>query len=275
MRGKWLLTCVVMALWAGLGATGSGQAPKTPATYSGPRDKLHIYILVGQSNMSGRAKVEDEDRQLPKDLFLLDGASKWVPASHPFIQYTNVPNGADLGVIKAKGKTGLNFGLTFARRMLAANPDVAIGLVVNSQGGSAVDSWLKLSKKSNYDKTLERLAPAGKTGLVKGILWHQGESDLKLGEKYLERLAGVIEQFRKDFNDPKLPFVAGQLAPLPKDKERIAAFNQALLKLPALVPHTAVARTDGFKGNDIHFDSADTRELGKRYAEEMLKLQGK
>src|SRR5688572_26834022 len=88
------------------------------ATYTGPRDKLHIYILAGQSNMSGRAKVEDEDRKIPKNLFLLDAKSKWVQATHPFIQYTNVPNAADTRVNKAGGKSGLNFGLTFARHML-------------------------------------------------------------------------------------------------------------------------------------------------------------
>src|SRR5262245_13832554 len=55
-----------------------------------PKDKLHIYILAGQSNMSGRAKVQDEDQKIPAKLLLLDSAGKWTPATHPFIQYTNV-----------------------------------------------------------------------------------------------------------------------------------------------------------------------------------------
>ena len=67
----------------------------------------------------------------------------------------------------------------------------------------------------------------------------------------------------------------GQLAPLPKGKETIDAFNAALLKLPARVPHTGVARTEGFRGDDIHFGSEETRKLGRSYAEEMLKLQGR
>lgn len=239
------------------------------------RDKLHIYILAGQSNMSGRAKVEEQDLQIPKNLFLLNSQGKWAPATHPFIQYTNVPNAADARVLKSAGKTGLNLGLAFARRMLEANPDVAIGLVVNSQGGSAIESWKKGAKKSNYDKTLERVLPIKDTGLIKGVLWHQGEANLNQGEKYLEPLAEVIAQFREDLKNPNLPFVAGQLAPLTEGKEKIAAFNQALLKLPTRVPHSAVAQTEGFTGNDIHFDSAETRQLGQRYAEQMLKLQGR
>lgn len=238
-----------------------------------PKNKLHIYILVGQSNMSGRAKVEDEDRKIPDRLFLLDDAGKWAPATHPFIQYTNVPNAADKRVIQAKGTSGLNFGLTFARRMLEANPDIAIGLVVNSQGGSAIETWQKSGK--NYLKTMERVQPTLTTGTVRGVLWHQGEADLAMGEKYLEPLIRVIEQFRADLKDQKLPFVAGQLAPLPKDKEKIDAFNQALLQLPSRVAGTGTVQASDLSGKDIHFGSADVRTLGKRYAEQMLKLQAR
>jgi hypothetical protein len=254
-----------------LATTARAQEPLS--RYTGPKEKLHIYILVGQSNMSGRAKVEASDRQIPKNLFLLDGKGEWVQATHPFLQYTNVPSGVDNNVIKAKGKTGLNFGLTFARRMLDANPDAVIGLIVNSQGGSAIKSWEKTGKGSNYDKTLERIRSSQKTGVIKGILWHQGESDVALGDRYLDALSNVIAQFRKDLDAPKLPFVAGQIAPLPKGKEQIDAFNQALLKLPARVAQTGIARADDLSGKDIHFDSAETRTLGLRYAEAMLKLQ--
>ncbi len=240
-----------------------------------PKDKLHIYILAGQSNMSGRANVAAEDRVIPKNLYLFDANGKWVPATHPFIQYTNVPNAADIRVIKANGKNGLNFGLTFARQMLEANPDVAIGLIVNSQGGSKIETWKKGAKGSNYDKTLERVKQAQATGVIKGVLWHQGESNQSMGAQYLEPLKTVIEQFRTDLGDPKLPFVAGQLAPLPGQKDVIATFNASLRTLPELVPNTGVVRADDLSGKDIHFDAADTRTMGKRYAEQVLKLQGK
>ena len=251
------------------------QEAKPLARYTGPKDKLLIYILAGQSNMSGRAKVEEQDRQIPKNLFLLDAKGDWVQATHPVIQYTTVPNAADDRVIKAGGKSGLNFGLTFARRMLEANPDVSIGLVVNSMGGSSIQSWKKGTKTGNYDKTLSRFQPAQNSGIVKGVLWHQGEANLDLGENYLDALVPVIEQFRKDLDNPNLPFVAGQIAPLPKGKDKIQAFNQALLKLPTLVPHTRVVQADDLSGKDIHFDAVETRKLGLRYAEEMIRLQGK
>lgn len=241
--------------------------------YTGPKDKLHIYILVGQSNMSGRAKVEAEDQKIPTNLFLLDGKGQWTRATHPFIQYTNVPNAADERTIKAGGKTGLSFGLTFARRMLEVDKEISIGLVANSKGGSAIGSWKKGTKGSLYDKTMERVRPIMNTGTIRGVLWHQGESDLTRTDMYLDALAEVIAQFRKDLDNPKLPFIAGQIAPLAKDKERITPFNELILKLPARVPHTGVIRADDLSGKDIHFDSADTRKIGRRYAEEMIRLR--
>lgn len=262
-----------LALAAILMPISAASSQEEPTTYTGARDKLHIYILVGQSNMSGRATVEQPDRQIPRNLFLLDSKGTWTAATHPFIQYTNVPNTADERVLKAAGKVGLNLGLAFARKMLDAYPGVSIGLVVNSQGGSAIASWKKGAR--NYDRTLERIRPIQDTGVIKGVLWHQGEADQKLNERYLEPLANVIAQFREDLRQPNLPFVAGQIAPLAKETETIQAFNDALLKLPMRVPQTAVARSDGLKGSDIHFDSADTRKLGERYAEQMLRLQGK
>jgi hypothetical protein len=98
-----------------LAPTAHSQEAKL-ARYTGPKEKLHIYILVGQSNMSGRARVETEDREIPKNLFLLDSQGGLGAGNASFIQYTNVPNGADENAIKAKGKTGLNLGLAFARR---------------------------------------------------------------------------------------------------------------------------------------------------------------
>ena len=43
----------------------------------------------------------------------------------------------------------------------------------------------------------------------------------------------------------------------------------------ALIGTTALVQAADLSGKDIHFDSAETRTLGNRYAEQMLKLQGK
>src|SRR5262249_32688800 len=124
-----------------------------PAPYAGPKDKLHVYILVGQSNMSGRARVEAEDQNIPKNLYLLDGKGDWGPATPRSVQNPTARNGPEGGVKRGGGRVGLTLGWGFARRMLEANPGIAVGLVVNPQGGSALASWKKGAKGSNYDRT--------------------------------------------------------------------------------------------------------------------------
>ena len=52
-----------------------------------------------------------------------------------------------------------------------------------------------------------------KDGVLKGILWHQGESDSRAGpaEVYEKKLHDLISRFRKELNAPEVPFIAGQM----------------------------------------------------------------
>ena len=56
-----------------------------------------------------------------------------------------------------------------------------------------------------------------KYGNLKGILWHQGESDSnpQNADKYKQRLKNLISNFRKDLNADKVPFIIGQLGQFP------------------------------------------------------------
>ncbi|HEX8916483.1 MAG TPA: sialate O-acetylesterase, partial [Humisphaera sp.] len=47
------------------------------------KDKFLLFLLVGQSNMAGRGKVEDEDRKPHPRVVSLDKAGQWVPAVDP------------------------------------------------------------------------------------------------------------------------------------------------------------------------------------------------
>ena len=50
-------------------------------------------------------------------------------------------------------------------------------------------------------------------GTLKGILWHQGESDSRTGlaEVYEKKLHDLIARFRKELNVQQVPFLAGQM----------------------------------------------------------------
>src|SRR5690606_20034235 len=58
--------------------TGALQAP--PGV---KKENFHLYLLVGQSNMAGRGKVEEVDKEVHPRVFSLGKESTWVPAQEP------------------------------------------------------------------------------------------------------------------------------------------------------------------------------------------------
>ena len=52
--------------------------------YDGPKDKLHVYLLIGQSNMAGRAAIPVEDAGPLENCYLLNAQDSWEVAQNPF-----------------------------------------------------------------------------------------------------------------------------------------------------------------------------------------------
>lgn len=233
--------------------------PATPAEAPAPKN-LHIYLLIGQSNMAGRAPLTDDLKDIIDRCYLLNDQNQWVPARNPLNIYSTIGKGG--------GMQQLGPGFAFAKTMLQADADMQIGLVVNARGGSSIEQWLDNS--DYYREARKRTREALKLGgTLKGVLWHQGESNSKKPEPYLEQLKTLIANLRGDFNDNDLPFVAGQIRFDPHQP-----INDVIAKLPDAVHHTAYASSRGLKTQDQwHFDTASQLELGKRYADAMLKLQ--
>ena len=224
-----------------------------------PPDDLEIYLLIGQSNMAGRAPIPKDASDTLGRCGLLNAEGEWEHAENPLNIYSTIRKGPDM--------QKLNPGYSFAQKMLEADPTKNIGLIVNARGGSKIEQWLG---KSKYYWGIRGRAKAFKdSGQIKGVLWHQGESDSKHPENYLSQLKSLIANLRADLGDPNLPFVAGQITNTPP-----MSINEEIAKLPEEVHLTAVASSEGLKTYDRwHFDTKSQLELGKRYAEAMLKLQ--
>lgn len=234
-----------------------------------PREKFHLFLLTGQSNMAGRGTVEAEDKQPHPRVLMLDKSGAWVPAVDP------------LHFDKPSAGTGL--GKTFAIRIAEANPGITIGLIPCAVGGSPIDSWkpgvfYPATKSHPWDDAMKRAHLALKDGTLKGILWHQGESDSQpaLAPAYEAKLHDLIARMRKELDAPDAPFIAGQMgkfdgAPWDDNRKLVDAAHQAL---PAKVKGTAFVSSQGLnhKGDRLHFDAASFREFGKRYAEAFLKM---
>jgi hypothetical protein len=179
---------------------------------------------------------------------------------------------------------GVGPGFAFGRAMAEAHPSVRIGLVPGAVGGSSIRAWLpnEVHRQTNsrpWDDALSRtfrvLAQQG--GELKGIIWHQGESDSnEFAPQYEDALVDLVERFRREFQNPDLPFVVAPLAPFYVSGNPVGAeINAAIAHLPERLPYTAVVSAEGLtsKPDNIHFDTASSRELGRRYAEAMLALE--
>jgi len=206
--------------------------------------------------MAGRAKYTEKDAGPIDRCYLLNGTDQWEAAKNPLNRYSTIRKGLNM--------QKLNPGYSFAKTMLKKQRQISIGLIVNAKGGTKIKQWGKGTPF--YKDAIRRTKEAQKSGTLKGILWHQGESNEKNPEGYLLKLQALVKNLRADLDSPNLPFVAGQVIKLP-------AINKQIAQLPSKMPATGFVSSEGLKGQDRwHFDTKSMMELGERYAEAMLKI---
>ncbi|RXK53706.1 sialate O-acetylesterase [Oleiharenicola lentus] len=217
---------------------------------------MKIFLLIGQSNMAGRGKVESGDQTPHPRVWVLNKELAWVPAVDPL--HFDRPE-----------RIGTGLGKTFGAVIADANPDAVIGLVPAAFGGSALDEWAP--GRTHYVNAVARAKEALKRGQLAGILWHQGESDRAPDQAatYADRFKKFITQLRADLGAPDVPVIVGEIGRFCPNEGPV---NAALRSLPALVPHCALVSSDGLPGRPeepevLHFESPGFRELGRRYAQ--------
>ena len=239
-------------------ASLASPQPVTPPA----REKFHLYLLVGQSNMVGRDTRTLASQVENPRILALNGPGQWIVAREPM----------------HVGGTGVGPGIPFAAEMLKANPDITIGLVPCAVGGTPLRRWVKGGDL--YERAIQRAKRAAQTGILKGVLWHQGESDTEKkenAETYHQRLAQMLSDLRIDLEQPNLPVVVGQLGEFldPKKYVYVDLVRQGIAQIPSAVPHTNFADSSGLgdKGDKLHFSADAEKELGARLAAAMRKLQ--
>jgi hypothetical protein len=128
-----------------------------------------------------------------------------------------------------------------------------------------------------YKRLVDMAKIARKDGVIKGILVHQGESNSS-DKEWPNKIKAIYNDLMKELElDPKdVPLLAGEL----KSKEQggiCYAFNTDILPgLQNTIPNSFIVSSAGCTGvkDGFHFDTPGMRELGKRYAIQMLKIQG-
>lgn len=227
------------------------------------KEKFHLYLLIGQSNMVGTGAVTEEDKKLHTRVFNFDKDQKWVQAKDP---------------LHTRG--GVGMGLTFGKDIANnVDPSISVGLIPCAVGGTPLRRWVKGGDL--YRIAVARAKEAMKKGELKGIIWHQGESDSTRkedAETYGARLQGMINDIRKDLGNDNLPFIVGELGHFCNQVPRFNLFgrvNQELNLIPKKVKNTFCVSAKDLTNRsprDVHFSTEGYHGLGHRYANAMLKM---
>ncbi len=245
-----------------------------PVTIPYSSDKFDIYLLIGQSNMTGSGLVNEiELAEIPRTYLLNEQpGGGWDKAASPLNKYSSV---------KYQNDGNLSPGNYFAKTMTQNNPDIGIGLVSNARSGSSIEQWAKNApiitvdgypaSNNLYTEAINRTTNAMKYGNLKGILWLQGEANIN-DTAYLSKLTTLINNFRTDFAIPDLPFVVSQIYNYNHNADYI---NSVFQNLPATVPYTDYVSSDGTStvGDNVHFDAASQMVIGSRFAQKIIKLE--
>ena len=252
--------------------------------------KFHIYLCLGQSNMEGNARIEPQDtiniNPRFKVLSTVD-CSKSDRSKGNW--YTAVPPLCRCG-------TGLTPADYFGSTMVENLPTkIKVGVINVAVGGCKIElfdkynyqsyvesspSWLKNMVKeydgNPYARLVEMAKIAQKSGVIKGILLHQGESNTN-DTLWTKKVKLVYDNLMKDLNlnPKKVPLLAGEMVNTDQGGA-CASMNKIIATLPTVIPNSYIIPSTGCIGikDHLHFSAEGYRELGKRYAAQMLSILG-
>jgi hypothetical protein len=235
-------------------ATGVGVQREPSQVFVLPgQQNVDLYLLMGQSNMVGRDTVWLDTQALDSRIGFMDGQGHWWIAREPM----------------HSGGSGIGPGISFAKSMFpSVDPASVIGLIPCAVGGSPLRRWVKGGDL--YQAALNRAKKAASAGRLKGILWHQGETDSENpadAQSYETRLTQMFKDIRSDLGQPDLPIVVGQLGEFVQARY-VDIVRIALTHLPANLPRVGFADSKGLghKGDSLHFSAEAEQEMGRRYA---------
>ena len=261
-----------------------------------PNPNFHIYIAYGQSNMAGNGEIVPAEDQAtdPKNFLMLAShnanasqrsgkttqsikTGEWYPAIPPMFHPTENLSPADY----------------FGRAMVDSLPGVTVGIIPVAIGAVAIkafdkdqyqayfnsaESYIKNWAKDYDSNPYQRIVDLGKkakeVGVIKGFIFHQGETDGS-GTEWQNAVYKTYKDFitALDLDENEVAFVAGEM--LQEGNNCCSSKNGGIAQLKSKFKKFGLASSKGLQGNGkdpYHFGRAGVIELGKRYCSEMLKL---
>ena len=238
----------------------------SPQMKSLKKENVWVFIMAGQSNMAGRGVVEPEDTIPDKRVLSINRNGEIIIAKEPLHFYE-------------PERTGLDCGLSFAKALITKIPDsVSVLIIPTAVGGSSIRQWLGDSAFRNvklFSNFVSKVEIAKRNGVIKGILWHQGESDANEINIPLhkQRLHLLFSKFRIVVGNNELPILLGELGSFSGNRDNFNLINKSIHEFAAEDKNSSVILTGDLKdkGDQLHFNSEGLRTMGKRFAEAWLK----
>ncbi len=260
--------------------------------FAAPDPNFHIFLCFGQSNMQGGGAMNESDKTVDKRFQVMadfDNPARnwkfgqWYDAIPPLTR-------------DVRGITMMDY---FGRTMVANLPEkYRVGVIKLAVSGTRIELWdedafrgylagpllngdWKIQAANIYDndpyKYLIKMAKlAQKDGVIKGILIHQGESNFEDND-WPKKVKKIYADIIRDLSlDPKgVTLLAGEVVNEDHQGEKANA-NKIMKNLPGVLPNSYVISSDGVPCNadHLHFTADGQREMGRRYAVQMLKVMG-
>lgn len=257
-----------------------------------------VWLCSGQSNME---MIMSNDPQW--NLFVENATEEIAVADYPEIRFITVQRNESfvpLDEVRSEGwkvcspqSVGKLSAVAyyFARKLLS-RLEVPVGLIVDSYGGSPIQSWIPEgeSKKPLYDKEYRTLQEAKCKGVAKpeynmlsglynamlhpvagygirGWLWYQGESNVGDADRYISMMEDLVRSWRKGWK-ADLPFYYVQIAPFQYpgyQKEKWAELADAQTRALLSIPNTGMAVTADL-GDSTNIHPGKKKQVGERLA---------
>jgi len=304
-----IIFAVNIILFSACPGTDPSADTADPEVTVNPKDNFHVYLCFGQSNMVGYLGSGDAisaaDRDVSEGFKVMAAANNGQnPLSRQMGQwYTAVPP-------LVRNGTGLSPASYFGSALLEgiSDPEVTVGVIVVAVDGAAINGFSKDQAEANayyaaqqdwmknqasaynnypYGRLVEMAKIAQETGVIKGIIMHQGESgkasynngvigsngsdNSNWGKAVREIYDNLLTDL--ELEPASIPFLAGQQ--VGNNNSHIAA---AANSFPAKTAHVISSdgcsawNPNGGSNDKIHFSLEGYRELGRRYAQKMLEL---
>lgn len=272
------------------------------------QDTIHVVLLAGQSNMAGHGDYDQLDEKTKKRFETIKGRVVLSVSGNPKIKAQ--PIAPKNGKPSEKYNFTKHFGpeIFIALTLAEAHPTQKYLFIKKAVGGTSLyGAWsanyskekavfsergkerqtmqLYAAHQNQIHQELKKLDDKGIPYKIIGMAWMQGEADTNKPETanaYEENLELLIQGYRKEFKTLDMPFVFGQVNPLPrKFKEGPMLVRKAMEKVAQNDSRCELVKTkpkdpwlDYPKHSDnLHYNHIGQERLGTDLGEFLLRLQ--